>query len=219
MRIRELHAWDVSPTEAVVLQRELAPLVLRSDGPEDARLIAGIDVSFPPGGITRAAAVVLSYPDLVVVETSVVDEPTRFPYVPGLLSFREAPAALAACAALTSEPDLVIVDGQGIAHPRRLGLAAHLGLFLDRPTVGSAKSPLVGRFDALGDEFGATAPLIDHGETIGLVVRTRVGVKPLYVSVGNRISLELAAAWVLRCCRGYKLPEPQRQAHNAAGRR
>lgn len=218
MRVRELHSWDVTPIEAVALQRELAPLVVREDGPREVRLVAGIDVSFP-GELTRAAAVVLSYPELELVESVVVDQPTRFPYVPGLLSFREAPAALAACALLEHEPDLVIVDGQGIAHPRRLGLAAHLGLFLDKPTIGSAKSLLVGHHGPLGDTAGSTVPLVDRGEVIGLVVRTRTGVSPLYVSIGNRIELSLAAQWVLACCRRYRLPEPQRQAHLAAGRR
>ena len=218
MIVKHLHSWDVSPTEAVAIQRRLAPLILRDDDVDAVRLIAGVDVSFP-GGDTRAAVVLLSYPELAVIETSIVDEPTRFPYVPGLLSFREAPAALAACAALRGEPDLVIVDGQGIAHPRRLGIAAHLGLLLDRPTIGCAKSLLVGRHEPLGEEVGATAEIVDRGEVIGIAVRTRVGVKPVYVSVGHRISLAAATRWVLACCRRYRLPEPQRQAHLAAGRR
>jgi deoxyribonuclease V len=218
---RELHSWEVTTSEAISIQRDLAPLVAR-DGdvvPADLRLVAGIDVSFPPGGITRAAVVLLSYPTLEVVETSIVDEPTRFPYVPGLLSFREAPAALAACAALRGEPDLIVVDGQGIAHPRRLGIAAHLGLLLDKPTIGCAKSILVGRHLPLGEGVGATADLVDRGEVVGRVLRTRAGVKPVYVSVGHRLSLDAATRWVLALCRRYRLPEPQRQAHIAAGRR
>ena len=221
MFVRELHSWDVTPTEAVAIQRELAPLVQREGDldPADVRFVAGVDVSFPVVGLTRAAVVLLSYPDLQVVETSVIDEPTRFPYVPGLLSFREAPAVLAACAALHGEPDLVVVDGQGIAHPRRLGIAAHLGLLLDRPPVGCGKSILVGRHAPLGEEVGATADLIDRGEVVGVALRTRAGVKPVYVSVGHRISLDVATRWVLALCRRYRLPEPQRMAHLAAGRR
>lgn len=221
MFVRVLHSWDVTPTEAVAIQRELAPLVLREGdlAPADVRFVAGVDVSFPRGDITRAAVVLLGYPDLQVIETSVVDEPTRFPYVPGLLSFREAPAILAACATLRGEPDLVVVDGQGIAHPRRLGIAAHLGLLLDRPTIGCGKSILVGRHGPLGEEVGATADLVDRSEVVGAAVRTRGGVKPLYVSVGHRISLDVATRWVLALCRRYRLPEPQRQAHLAAGRR
>jgi deoxyribonuclease V len=141
-----------------------------------------------------------------------------FPYVPGLLSFREAPVVLEACERLQLSPDLFIVDGQGIAHPRRLGLASHLGLCFDRPTIGCAKSILVGRHAPVGPEVGDAAEMVDRGEVVGLALRTKSGVKPVYVSIGSGIDLSSAATWVLRCSRGYRLPEPQRQAHLAASR-
>jgi deoxyribonuclease V len=215
MIVHQLNAWDVLPAEAVEIQRRLAPLVIRRDEVGDVRRVAGVDVGFV-GERTRAAVVVLAYPELRVLDVSLALEPTRFPYVPGLLSFREAPAVLSAFEALKVEPDLVIVDGQGIAHPRRLGIAAHLGLCLDRPTIGCAKSLLVGRHGPLGEEVGATAELVDRGEVVGAAVRTKRGVKPVYVSIGNRVDLPVAIRYVLACCRGYRLPEPQRQAHLAA---
>ena len=163
------------------------------------------------------AVVVLRYPGLEVVVVKVVTGRIAFPYVPGLLSFREAPLVLAACEQLTVTPDLVIVDGQGIAHPRRLGLASHLGLFLDTPTIGCAKSRLCGHHPAPGKEAGSYTELVDRGETVGAVLCTRAGVKPVYVSIGHRIDLTAAIGWVLSCCRGYRLPEPTRLAHQAAG--
>jgi deoxyribonuclease V len=210
-----LHGWDVGPAAAVALQRRLAPLVEREDRLGEIRRVAGVDVGFRDG-MTRAAIAVLGYPDLELLAVSRVERPTTFPYVPGLLSFREAPAILDAYSALDAEPDLLIVDGQGRAHPRRFGIACHLGLYLDRPAIGSAKSVLVGRHGPLGDEPGATAELVDRGEVVGLAVRTKARVKPVYVSVGHRVSLATAARLVLACARGYRLPEPQRRAHLAA---
>ena len=168
-------------------------------------------------GVGTAAVVVLGYPGLELVEVSVIRGEVDFPYVPGLLSFREAPLILRACQGLSATPDLVLVDGQGIAHPRRIGLASHLGLFLNTPTVGCAKSRLCGSHDVPGDERGDSADLVDGEETIGAVVRTKSGTKPVYVSVGHRIDLPGAVHWVLECCRGYRLPEPVRLAHQAAG--
>ena len=150
------------------------------------------------------------------METKVVKESLDFPYVPGLLSFREAPLTLAACEKLTLTPDLILVDGQGIAHPRRLGLACHLGLFLNMPTIGCAKSRLCGSHEMPGVEAGSYAEVIDKGEVIGAALRTRSGVKPVYVSIGHKIDLPAAIHWVLECCRGYRLPEPTRLAHLAA---
>jgi deoxyribonuclease V len=147
----------------------------------------------------------------------VVERKVTLPYIPGLLSFREAPLIVAACEELSNVPDLILVDGQGIAHPRRLGLASHLGLFLDVPTVGCAKSRLCGKHKPVGEKVGSYTELVDNGDVIGAVLRTKVGVKPIYVSIGHKISLSSARKWVLNCCRGYRLPEPTRLAHLAAG--
>ena len=159
------------------------------------------------------------FPSLKLVEVTIVEEPVRFPYIPGLLSFREAPAIEKAVTRLRQRPDLLLVDGQGIAHPRRMGVAAHLGLLLDIPAVGCAKSRLCGQATEPGPEAGSWTPLVEGEEVIGAVLRTRVGVKPLYVSIGHRVDLEGARRWVLACCRGYRLPEPSRWAHRAAGGR
>ena len=218
MQIVRRHGWRVSTAQAREIQVELAGQVLRTGEVISPRLIAGVDISVNRvAGTGTAAAVVLSYPDLEIVETKTVTDKIEFPYVPGLLSFREAPLILAACEDLTVTPDLIMVDGQGIAHPRRMGLASHLGLFLDVPTIGCAKSRLCGRHEEPGNEQGSRADLIDNGEVIGAVLRTRGGVKPVYVSIGHRIDLAAAVHWVLACCRGYRLPEPTRLAHQAAG--
>jgi deoxyribonuclease V len=164
-----------------------------------------------------AAVVVLSYPDFELVEVQVVTGSLDFPYVPGLLTFREAPLILAACEKLIVTPDLIIVDGQGIAHPRRIGLASHLGLCLDVPTIGCAKSRLLGGYDEPDEAAGSFTDLLDNGEIIGAALRTRSGVKPVFVSIGHRINLSSAIDWVLACCRGYRVPEPTRLAHQAAG--
>jgi deoxyribonuclease V len=204
--------------EAVRLQKELAGEVFHNGDIPDPRLIAGTDISVNRFAKTgTAAVVVLNYPRLEPVEIKIVTDRLNFPYVPGLLSFREAPLILAACEELTATPDILMVDGQGIAHPRRLGLASHLGLFLDIPTVGCAKSRLCGRHDEPALEAGSHAELLDNGEVIGAVVRTRTGVKPIYVSIGHKVDLPAAIHWVLECCRGYRLPEPTRLAHQAAG--
>jgi deoxyribonuclease V len=179
-------------------------------------LIAGIDVALPENQ-TRAAVVVDSYPELKPVETELAACPLTFPYVPGLLSFREAPAIVAALEKITCRPDLIIVDGHGITHPRRLGIASHIGLLLDLPTIGCAKSLLVGRHGLVGPQPGDWAPIEYQNEIVGAALRTRVGVSPVFVSTGHHIGLEAAVRWILACCRGYRLPEPQRQAHRAAG--
>lgn len=216
MKLRTLNCWNVSPETARAIQAELAPLVIRQGEPRNVRQVAGIDVALPPERV-RAAVVVDSFPELSLVGAETAECPLTFPYVPGLLSFREAPAIVAACEKLSLEPELVIVDGQGIAHPRRLGIASHLGLLLERPTIGCAKSLLIGRHREVGPNPGDWQPIEDHGEIIGAALRTRRGVRPVYVSVGHLISLESAIHWVLACCRGYRLPEPQRQAHHLAG--
>jgi deoxyribonuclease V len=167
----------------------------------------------------RAAVVVLRYGDLGVVEVRTVESDLTWPYVPGLLSFREAPIVLQACAALETVPDVVLVDGQGIAHPRGFGLASHLGLFLDAPTVGCAKSLLCGTHAPLGPERGSTADLVLDGDVVGCALRTRSGVKPVYVSIGHKTDLVSAVEWVLHCAGRYRLPEPTRLAHLAASGR
>jgi deoxyribonuclease V len=213
-----LHGWRLSPSQALELQARLSALVSRENQLNSPRYIAGVDISVDrERGMGRGAVVVLSYPELEIAEVQTVEDSIDFPYVPGLLSFREAPITLAACAKLNITPDLVLVDGQGIAHPRRLGLASHLGLFLDTPTIGCAKSRLCGAHGALAEEAGSYVELKDGDETIGAVLRTKAGVNPLYVSVGHRVDLESAIYWVLQCCRGYRLPEPTRLAHLVAG--
>ena len=169
--------------------------------------------------MARGAVVVLRLPELTLVESTVAEERVEFPYVPGFLSFREAPLLLAAWERLSLTPDLVVVDAQGIAHPRRLGLASHLGLFLDVPTIGCAKSRLCGRHGDPGEDPGSSAPLMDNGEVIGAALRTKRGTKPVYVSIGHKVDLEAALHWVMACCHGYRLPEPTRLAHLAAAGR
>lgn len=217
MEVVDLHGWQLTPAEAIALQRELAGRVLKKGQKQTVNFIAGTDISVGSTGMARAAVVVMSYPRLELVDMSVVEGSLDFPYIPGLLSFREMPLLLEAFRRLATAPDLVIVDGQGLAHPRRLGIACHLGLFLDVPTVGCAKSRLLGSHSEPGGQPGDRALLKDNGEVIGAVLRTRVGVKPVYVSTGHRISLDMSVKWALRCLGGYRLPEPTRLAHQAAG--
>jgi len=212
-----LHSWQVTVAEAHEIQRRLASQVSRRSEVDVPRLVAGVDISAPDkGGVAKGAVVVLRLPALTLVGSSVVEQRVSFPYIPGLLSFRETPVLLAACERLTLTPDLFIADAQGIAHPRRLGLASHLGLLLDVPAIGCAKSILCGSHGGLGEEPGSYASLFDNGEVIGAALRTKRGVKPVYVSIGHKVDLEAAIYWVLACCRGYRLPEPTRLAHLAA---
>jgi deoxyribonuclease V len=212
-----MHTWEVTPAEAKELQLELAGQVERQDRLPAIQRVAGVDVGFEDNGrITRAAVALLSFPGLQLLEQSVVRVPTRFPYVPGLLSFREGPGVLAALAQLSSPPDLLLCDGQGIAHPRRLGIASHLGVLLDMPSIGVAKSRLIGRHEEPGMEKGEWTPLLDKDEVIGAVLRSRRGCRPLYVSTGHRVSLATAIALVLACTPRYRLPETTRQAHRLA---
>ncbi len=220
MELRDLHPWDVSPKEAIAIQQRLAAQVEREGEPKDVRRVAGVDISVDRAhGVGTGAVVVLSYPGLEIAEVAVAQAPLTFPYVPGLLSFREVPVLRAAFERLGGAIDLLLVDGQGLAHPRRFGLACHLGLLLDVPAIGCAKSRLLGEHEAPDEAAGSRADLIDRGELIGTVLRTRTGVKPLFISLGHRIGLAAAEEWVLRCCRGYRLPEPTRLAHQAAGGR
>lgn len=214
MRIQRLHPWDLTPREAIALQTELAARVDVRTPLTDFTLVAGVDVSYTRfSDIFYAAVVVLRAADGVVVETQGASGRVTFPYIPGLLSFREAPVLLAAFAKVQSEPDVIVFDGQGLAHPRRLGLASHVGLWLERPCLGCAKSLLIGKSQCLGPQPGAVAPLVDRGEVVGQAVRTKARVQPVYVSAGHRIDLPSAVRVVLTTCRGYRLPEPTRLAH------
>ena len=218
MKVARLHSWQVSPAEALDIQRRLAGQVSSDGEVTTPRFIAGVDISVgKTQGMARGAVVVLSYPELRLVEMKTVQGELDFPYVPGLLSFRESPLILAACEQLAATPDLILVDGQGIAHPRRIGLASHLGLLLDTPAIGCAKSLLCGKHEVPGEETASYAMILDGDETIGAALRTRTGVKPVYVSTGHKINLQSAIHMVLECCRGYRLPEPTRLAHLAAG--
>ena len=218
MKVESLHSWQVSTAQALEIQQRLAAQVSKRSEVTTPRFIAGVDISVGKGeGMATGAVVVLQYPELRVVETKVARGKLGLPYIPGLLSFRESPLTLAACQKLTITPDLILVDGQGIAHPRRLGLASHLGLLLNTPAVGCAKSLLCGSHEAPGAEPGSYAEVVERGEIIGAALRTKPGVKPVYISIGHKVDLQTAIYWVLKCCRGYRLPEPTRLAHLAAG--
>ena len=219
MKVRELHDLDLSPSEASRLQKELAPKVVA--GPvldlTGIGYVAGADVS-TDGDRAYATVVVLDFPGLSPVEVRGFETKFTFPYVPGLLSFREIPASTGALEKVRAPVDAVIFDAHGLAHPRRMGLASHLGLFLDVPSVGCAKTRLVGTHEEPGREKGSATDLVHRGEGIGKVLRTRSGVSPVYVSVGNGIDLDSAVDLVLACSPKYRLPETTRQAHDAAKR-
>ena len=217
-----LHSWDLTPREAIALQQALRERVVTVDALGPCRRVAGVDVGFEESGaVTRAAVAVLAWPELTLIDQAIARRPTRFPYVPGLLSFRETPAVLACLETLGQAPDLLLCDGQGYAHPRRFGFASHLGLLADIPAIGVAKTRLVGTHGAVPEARGAWTPLLDGGEIIGAVLRSRAGVKPIYVSVGHRVSLPTAIQWTMDCTTRYRLPETTRWAHRLAspGRR
>jgi deoxyribonuclease V len=216
-RSSRFHSWDVTAAQARAIQEELREGLVTDDDLGTVNTVAGVDVGFEgQGTVTRAALAVLSFPDLEPVEHSLAKRPTSFPYVPGLLSFREIPAVLDAIEALRTQPDLLLCDGQGYAHPRRFGLACHLGLLTGLPSIGVAKSRLIGEHEELGEQKGARTWLTHGGEIIGALLRTRARVKPLYVSVGHRVGLETALDYVLACTTRYRLPETTRQAHRLA---
>mgnify|MGYP000844862912 CR=1 FL=1 len=205
------------------MQQQLRAQVRASDDFGAIRTVAGVDAGYEDDpqapeshGVARAAVVVLEFPSLRPLDYAIARRPTAFPYVPGFLSFRETPAVLAALEALRVRPDLLICDGQGIAHPRRFGIACHIGLLADLPAIGCAKSLLTGRHGPLPDERGATVPLINRGEQIGVALRSRAGTKPLYISIGHRISLPTAIEYVLACLTKYRLPETTRAADGLA---
>jgi deoxyribonuclease V len=215
--IAKLHNWNLTPEEAIRVQREMRErLVLKWDQ-RSVESIGGVDVSIKDE-FTRAAIVVLRYPDLVPFEAVVADAPLVFPYIPGLLAFREGPAVLAAWSMLQHKPDLLMFDGQGIAHPRGIGIASHMGLWLERPTIGVAKSRLYGRHAEVGPGRGDRVDLFDNqGKVIGAVLRTRERTNPLYISPGHLMNVEHATQFVMACTTGYRLPEPTRWAHKVAG--
>jgi deoxyribonuclease V len=218
MHLNRIHAWDLTPGEAIALQKDLRRDVI-ADRPIDldaVRVVAGVDVSVK-NDQSHAAIVVMTYPGFLVIETVLARRPTPFPYIPGLLSFREGPVLEEAFEQLKTEPDVFLFDGMGIAHPRRIGIASHMGLWLGRPTIGCGKSLLCGRYRDLGDEKGSAAPLVDKGETIGVALRTRTAKNPMFISPGHMADIPSAAELVLRCSPKFRLPEPIRLAHNAAG--
>lgn len=212
-----MHPWDVSPKEAIAIQKALLDHVKLEDDFGKIKTVAGVDVGFEENNtVTRAAIAVLDFETLEVMETAIARRPTTFPYVPGLLSFREIPAVLEAMLKLNAVPDLLLCDGQGIAHPRRFGIAAHLGLLVDIPAVGVAKSRLTGTHGEVPLEKGSHVPLTDKGERIGVVLRTRTNVKPLYISPGHRVCIDTAHQLVMHCVTRYRLPETTRHAHRLA---
>ena len=216
MKYNKLHSWNVTASQARAIQEQLRGRVIRRDLFSSIKTICGVDVSFKTRKAV-AACVVMSFPDLDVIDQSVHVSSVTFPYIPGLLSFREIPPLLPALEELRTDPDLVIVDGQGIAHGRALGLASHLGVLMDIPTIGCAKSKLVGSYEEPGPFKGDREYLYSGDAVIGAVVRTRQRVKPLFVSIGHGISLHSAVYYTLKCCRKYRITEPIRYAHRLAG--
>lgn len=213
----KLHNWNLTPEEATRVQIDLRNRLVLTWDERPVATVAGVDVSIKPE-IARAAIVVLRYPELIPIEAVTADAPLVFPYIPGLLSFREGPAVLAAWSQLQNKPDLLMFDGQGIAHPRGIGIAAQMGLWLERPTIGVAKSRLYGRHTEVGTQRGDRADLLDkNGNLIGAVLRTREKTNPLYISPGHLMDVQHAVEFVLTCNAGYRLPEPTRWAHKVAG--
>jgi deoxyribonuclease V len=211
------HDWDVTPQEAIAIQQQLRQHIITRDDIGQIHWVAGVDVGFKQqGAVARAAIAVLRFPDLTLTEQVMAELPTAFPYVPGLLSFREIPVILKALGRLSRQPDLLLCDGMGIAHPRRVGIATHLGLLTDIPSIGVGKSLLTGKHGSIPVKRGEWTPLLDKGEVIGAVLRTRVGVKPVYISSGHRISLATAISYVMACTTRYRLPETTRYAHRLA---
>ncbi len=213
MKIKKLHNWNLTPKQAIALQKKLAPKVKFTPVKKFPKLVAGLDCAFSKDGKKIiAAVVVLKLPELKVIETKHTIRKLRFPYIPGLLSFREAPACLSVVKKLKNTPDAFLIDGHGFAHPRRFGIASHLGLFLNKPTIGCAKSLLIGTFETPPAQKGSFTPLKDKNETIGVVLRTATNVKPIFISVGNNCRLSDAIKIALACTAGFRIPEPTRLA-------
>jgi len=217
MEIEQRHEWALTAEAAISIQQELRQEVVTQDQFGAVQYVAGIDVGFEQdGSITRAAVAVLTYPELKFCDQAIARRPTTFPYIPGFLSFREVPAVLDALKQVKTVPDLLLCDGQGLAHPRRFGIACHLGVLTNLPAIGVAKSRLIGTHSEVSNERGAWVPLLHKHETIGAVLRTRLGTNPLYISSGHRVSLETAIAYVMGCTTKYRLPETTRYAHKLA---
>ncbi len=213
LQVYHSHPWPENLAEAKAIQQTLQPQVITVDQLETVNYVAGVDLGFEENyTISKAAIAVLSFPQLKLVEQAIARLPTTFPYIPGFLSFREVPAIIKAMEKLEILPNLILCDGQGLAHPRRFGLACHLGVLLDMPTIGVAKSRLIGEHEELGSQKGSWQPLLDKGEIVGAIVRSRSQVKPIYVSIGHKVSLETAMDYVLRCTPKYRLPETTRWA-------
>ena len=214
MKVKNIHEWDLTYQQARSLQEQLASKVRFTAIRKKPRLVAGIDCAFSKDGKRiGAAVVVMNFAELEVIEIETATAEVTYPYIPGLLSFREGPVCIKAVEKIVNTPDVFLVDGQGIAHGRGLGLAAHLGLFFDKPTIGCAKSRLVGQYEEPGKDKGGCSPLIYKDRQVGAVVRTRTNVKPLLISVGNKCSLDDAIEITLACAKKYRLPEPTRLAH------
>lgn len=217
MRLHFQHPWNVTPQEAKQIQLQLSEKVVLQDRFKDINYVAGVDVGFEKNNtVTRAAIAVLRFPELELHEHAIARLPTQFPYIPGYLSFREIPAVLEALDKIKQVPDMFLCDGQGIAHPRRLGIACHLGVLTDIPSIGVAKSRLVGEHEPVPENKGSWVSLYHHEDCIGAVVRTRTAVKPLYISPGHRISCKSAIEYLMHCVTRYRLPETTRWAHRLA---
>lgn len=207
------YSWPQTIEEAIAIQEQLRSQVITANQLSTVRYVAGVDVGYDNAdAVSRAAVTVLSFPDLQLQQQSVVRSPTAFPYVPGFLSFREVPAVLDALKNISLVPDLILCDGQGLAHPRRFGLACHLGVLTGIATIGVAKTRFIGEHSEVGFDRGSWQPLLDGPETIGAALRTQAGVKPVYVSIGHKVSLTKAIEYVLRCAPKYRLPETTRSA-------
>ncbi len=221
MLIRNLHSWNITPSEAIEIQKSLRRLVVSNPSirPETITMVAGCDAAYSRRGDRVFASVaLLSYPRLQLIEEASVECNVCFPYVPGLLVFREGPSVIRALERLSKDPDVVIFDGQGMAHPRGIGMASHLGILLDRPTIGVAKTVLCGRYEEPAEKKGASSALFRKGKEVGRVLRTRDAAKPVFVSVGHKIDVSTAEEIVLGCCAKYRLPEPLRRAHILANK-
>ncbi len=218
MQIHHLHDWNLTPKEAVALQKDLAGRVTHHTPLNIAAIthVAGVDVSVK-NNVSQAAVVVLTFPELQIVETVTAKQPTPFPYISGLLSFREGPVLVEAFEKLTTTPDVFVFDGMGRIHPRRIGIASHMGLWLDYPTIGCGKTHLIGDYDGPAPERGSRSTLTHKGETLGVVLRTRTNVKPVYISPGHKADIDSTVDLIMRITPKYRLPEPIRAAHNAAG--
>lgn len=217
MKIVKPSFWPINAEEAIAIQEQMRDLVITEDQLGSIKYVAGVDVGYDnKDSITQAAAAVLSFPELELKDKAIAQLPTTFPYIPGLLSFREIPAILDALEKLIIVPDLILCDGQGFIHPRRFGLACHLGVLIDTPTIGVAKSPYIGTHEIVPKKRGNWQPLQEGEETIGAVLRNRTGVKPIYVSIGHKVSLTTAIHYVLKCSQKYRLPETTRWADRLA---